>query len=78
MKWYGSHGIGVAENIHDYYKYFMSEINTAFSNRRVELDLMVCEGKICGAHGYLIGNFTGPFLGTLCISNIILMTFHIR
>jgi predicted ester cyclase len=63
MTWYGSHGFGVAENIDDYYKYFIFAINTAFTDRKIDLDLMVCEGTICGAHGYLVGNFTGPFLG---------------
>ena len=63
MKFYGSHGIGVAENVYDYHKYFVHAINTAFTDRNIQLDLIVCEGRICGAHGYLIGNFTGPFLG---------------
>ena len=63
MTWYGSHGFGVAENIRDYYKYFVYPINTAFTNKRIELDLIVCEGQICGAHGYLIGNFVRPLLG---------------
>ena len=63
MTWYGSHGFGVAENIRDYYKYFIYPINKAFSDKRIELDLIVCEGKICGAHGYLIGNFIWPLLG---------------
>ena len=65
MTWYGSHGFGVAENIDDYYKYFIFAINTAFTDRKIDLDLMVCEGTICGAHGYLVGNFTGPLLGKI-------------
>ena len=72
MTWYGSHGFGVAENSHDYYKYFMFAINTAFTDRKIDLDLMVCEGTICGAHGYLVGNFTGPFLGEICFTFFVL------
>ena len=68
MKFYGSHGIGVAENVYDYHKYFVHAISTAFTDRKIQLDLIVCEGRICGAHGYLIGNFTGPFLGKLCFA----------
>ena len=63
MTWYGCHGFGVAENIRDYFKYFVYPINTAFANKRIELDLIVCEGTICGAHGYLVGNFVRPILG---------------
>jgi len=63
MKFYGSHGFGYAENMNEYYKYFKHSLDTAFSNRRIDLDMITCEGPICGAHGYLVGNFTGPFLG---------------
>ena len=38
-------------------------MQSTFTDRNIQLDLIVCEGRICGAHGYLIGNFTGPFLG---------------
>ena len=72
MTWYGSHGFGVAENIDDYYKYFIFAINTAFTDRKIDLDLMVCEGTICGAHGYLVGNFTGPFLGKTFFTFLVL------
>ena len=65
MVWYGSHGFGMAENAKDYSLYFVKAIHAAFTDRKLELDLIVCEGKICGAHGYLVGNFTGTFLGEL-------------
>ena len=63
MTWYGSHGLGVAEDKKTYSKYFVEAVHSAFSDRKLQLDLIVCEGKICGAHGYLTGNFSGPFLG---------------
>jgi len=63
MVWYGCHGFGVAENINDYNKYFLYPISTAFTDKRIELDVMVCEGTICGAHGYLVGKFVKPLLG---------------
>ena len=74
MTWYGSHGFGVAENRRDYYKYFVYALNTAFTDRKIDLDLMVCEGTICGAHGYLVGNFTGPFLGEICFTFLVLFS----
>ena len=67
MTWYGSHGFGMANNVQDYTTYFVQVIRRAFSNRKLELDLIVCDGKICGAHGYFVGDFTGNFLGTLSI-----------
>lgn len=63
MTWYGSYGFGLAENSDEYSKFFTGALNSAFSDRELELDLLVCEGSFCGATGYLIGNFTGPFLG---------------
>ena len=77
MKFYGSHGFGVAENVYDYHKYFVHAISTAFTDRKIQLDLIVCEGRICGAHGYLIGNFTGPFLGKLCFAFLVLFSENI-
>lgn len=63
MVWYGSHGFGFAENKEQYNAHFIAPLRQALSDRRIELDLIVCEGKICGAHGYLVGKFMGTFLG---------------
>ena len=63
MTWYGAHGFGVAPDVQTYSKYFVQAIHSAFSDRNIQLDMIVCEGKFCGAHGYLTGNFSGDFLG---------------
>lgn len=63
MVWYGSHGFGMAETKEQYNTYFIAALRQALSDRHIDLDLIVCEGKICGAHGYLVGKFIGSFLG---------------
>ena len=73
MTWYGSHGFGVSQDVRSYYKYFVQVIQTAFSDRNIQLDVIVCEGKICGAHGYLIANFTHSFLGN-CYADYVTKT----
>lgn len=47
----------------EYSQFFVKALSTALSDRQLELDLLVCEGAFCGAHGYLVGNFTGTWLG---------------
>jgi len=78
MTWYGSHGFGVAENIDEYSKYFLEPISTAFANRSINLDLMVCEGHYCGAHGYLIGKYTNSFLGEKASNTFIKLRFGLH
>lgn len=65
MVWYGSYGFGMARGKEEYSFFFVRALNKAFQSRELQLDLMVCEGNYCGAHGYLIGNFTGIFLGNI-------------
>ena len=63
MIFYGAHGLGVCESLADYQQYFMEKLSQAFTNRSIDLDVLICEGGYCGAHGYLNGIFAGPFLG---------------
>ena len=63
MVWYGSYGFGMAENYAEYSYFFVEALGKAFTNRELEVMLLVCEGNYCGAIGYLHGDFTGQFLG---------------
>jgi len=63
MVWYGSYGFGMAENYEEYSYFFVEALSKAFTNRELEVMLLVCEGNYCGAIGYLHGDFTGEFLG---------------
>ena len=63
MAFYGPYGMGVATDREEYSEYFVKALNDAFTERQLALDVFVCEGAYCGAHGYLVANFTGIFLG---------------
>ena len=63
MAFYGPYGMGVATDREEYSEYFVKALNDAFTERQLALDVFVCEGAYCGAHGYLVANFTGFFLG---------------
>ena len=78
MTWYGSHGFGVAEDVDDYSKYFVEPISSAFANRSIDLDLIVCEGAYCGAHGYLMGNYTDSFLGEKASNTLTKLRFGLH
>ena len=63
MIWYGAHGLGVCECLADYEKYLIGKLSQSFTNRSLDIDILVCEGGYCGAHGYLNAIFSGQFLG---------------
>ena len=63
MIWYGAHGLGVCQGIVEYEKYMIGKLSQSFTNRSLEVDVLVCEGGYCGAHGYLNAIFSGQFLG---------------
>merc|ERR1719187_335610 len=63
MTWYGPVGLGLATNKAEYETFFLAPLREAFSDRVVDLDVLTCEGAYCGAHGYLTGTHTGPWLG---------------
>ena len=68
MVWYGSYGFGMAEGYEEYSYFFVEALGKAFTNRELEVMLLVCEGNYCGAIGYLHGDFTGHFLGNFQFS----------
>lgn len=63
MTWYGPGGVGTAHSREQYLAHFLTPLHAAFSNVTLQMDLLVCEGRYCGAHFYLHGTHTGPWLG---------------
>ena len=63
MTFYGSYGLGVSTDYEEYSYFFVEALSKAFTNRDLDLQLLVCEGPYCGAVGYLEADFTGKFLG---------------
>ena len=65
MIFYGPSGIGTATGYDEYRTHVLGLIGGAFANRRFELDVLACEGAICGAHGKLHATHVGCYLGAL-------------
>jgi len=63
VTWYGPGGIGTARSRSDYVEHFLKPLRTGFVDLTMQTDLVVCEGKYCGAHFYLYGNHSGTWLG---------------
>uniref|UniRef100_A0A7S2IXN0 SnoaL-like domain-containing protein n=1 Tax=Zooxanthella nutricula TaxID=1333877 RepID=A0A7S2IXN0_9DINO len=61
--WYGPAGVGTAHSREEYRKHFLEPLHAAFSDLTMRMDMVVCEGKYCGAHFYLHGRHTGTWLG---------------
>jgi len=53
----------MATNKQEYEQVFLGGIRHALTERSIDLDMITCEGTYCGAHGYLHGIHSGPFLG---------------
>merc|ERR1712046_431136 len=60
---FGSYGIGMAKNCALFVEHVQRPFITAFANRSVEVDVTVCEGKVCGVHGHLTGLHVASWLG---------------
>jgi len=60
---FGSYGIGMAKNSALFIQHVQQPFVSAFANRSVEIDVTVCEGKVCGAHGHIKGLHVAPWLG---------------
>ncbi len=63
MKWYGSYGFGLSNDFVEYSYFLTRALSLAFTQRFLQIDMFVCEGQYCAAHGNLVGNFSGKFLG---------------
>jgi len=63
MVWYGPGGVGTAHSSREYSTHWLRPLHAAFSNVTMAIDIVVCEGSYCGAHFYLRGSHTGPWLG---------------
>ena len=53
----------MATNKQEYEEHFIKQFRTAFSNKKLTIDVLTCEGTYCGAHGYLHAKHIGEFLG---------------
>jgi len=60
---YGSYGIGMAKNRQLFVQHVQEPFVAAFANRSVAIDVTVCEGRVCGAHGHIKGLHVAPWLG---------------
>ena len=63
ITWYGPPGVGSAVTSQEYIKHWLQPLRAAFTERRLEKDVVVCEALYCGAHVRLYGRHTGPWLG---------------
>jgi len=63
MTWYGSAGFGKASNKQEYEEHILKPLREGISERYLDLDVVNCEGRYCGIHGYLSGKHTGVWLG---------------
>lgn len=63
VTWYGPSGVGTAKSRNDYIQHFLKPLHSGITGMIMATDLVVCEGKYCGAHFYLYGNHTGTWLG---------------
>lgn len=60
---FGQYGIGTAQGKQEILEHVIKPLHTAFANRRFDVNTLVCEGPICGAHGYLHATHVAPWLG---------------
>jgi len=63
MVWYGGTGFGMATSKDQYEEHILQPLRAGISNRHLELNVVSCEGSYCGAHGYIVGNHSGQWLG---------------
>merc|ERR1711871_1622850 len=63
MTWYGPVGFGVAHGVQEYLTHFLKPLHAAFTDQELQVDVVSCEGKFCGAHGYLHGTHSAEWLG---------------
>ena len=63
MIFYGPSGIGTARGYEQYEAHVLHTLQTAFTDAHFELDVLACEGSVCGAHGQLKATHRGCYLG---------------
>jgi len=75
MVWYGPAGIGTAQNRSQYVKHVLKPLQAAFTETRMEIEQLVCEGSICGALIHLWGKHTGTWLGEKATGKLVRLRF---
>eukprot|EP00747_Dinoflagellata_sp_TGD_P169236 gnl/TRDRNA2_/TRDRNA2_197703_c0_seq1.p1 gnl/TRDRNA2_/TRDRNA2_197703_c0~~gnl/TRDRNA2_/TRDRNA2_197703_c0_seq1.p1 ORF type:complete len:444 (+),score=56.22 gnl/TRDRNA2_/TRDRNA2_197703_c0_seq1:75-1406(+) len=78
MIWYGPGGIGTAKSRGEYLTHFLKPFHASFSNPKLELNSLLCEGTYCGAHFYIVGNHTDKWLGQSATGRLIRIRFGIH
>ena len=63
MTFYGPSGLGLARGYDEYASHVLGSVWSAFERRRFEVDVIACEGAFCGAHGQLVADHVGCYLG---------------
>merc|ERR1719414_2910134 len=63
LNWYGPGGVGTARSKQEYITHWLTPLHAGFSNITIDTQLLVCEGKYCGAHFYLHATHTGTWFG---------------
>jgi len=63
MIFHGPSGVGLARSYDEYANHVLAPLAAAFEDTRFELDVLVCEGAFCGAHGHYVGRLIGCYLG---------------
>merc|ERR1711915_50934 len=63
MVWYGGTGFGMASSKEEYEEHILGPLRSGISDRHLELNVLSCEGRYCGAHGYIVGNHSNQWLG---------------
>jgi len=63
MTWYGGAGFGMANSRKEYEEHILGPLREGISERQLDLDVVHCEGRYCGAHGYIKGVHSGTWLG---------------
>jgi len=60
---FGQYGIGMAQGKGQILEHIIHPLHAAFVDRSYDIDTIVCEGPICGAHGFLKATHVAPWLG---------------
>jgi len=78
MTYYGPVGFGVSKGVESYLTHFLKPLHAAFSHTQLQVDVLSCQGKFCGAHGYLYGNHTGNWLGEKATGKRVALRFGLH
>lgn len=73
--WYGPIGFGVARGVDEYLTHFLKPLHAAFATVDLQVEVLTCEGKFCGAHGYFHAIHVGEWLGQAATNKKVSLRF---